>query len=408
MKLPFDYRQAIYRKNNFNNPCVWYCHPITNNNIEVIHGRLDGKLTTDTFYTTRDVNAEVSSRYAAKRKTGYKFISEIRDDTTSPVEESSLLTWLMTYLPNNRTTADNNLLPMLAKVYDNTNNKLFKKVSSYLGQWKINGLRCFVRAKVNPSDMFHPISLEFQSREGTIWTSLIYLEEFLLSVIHKDFINKMIEENIVLDGELYLPGHSVNEINHFVKDSNCKENHLLQYWCYDLAVEDMIQDNRFKLLYNNFDASVHVFNNKENHLNNTDRLVVLPCIDITSGDDAMYVRNRFIDFGFEGLILRNPNSTYQYGKRNNTMIKYKRATDGLFRVIDIYPEGTKRKDIPLLKCKNDINDAVFEVHVNGSFEYQRSILKNKEKYIGNNLYIEYGERSGVDQVPFHVKTVIFK
>ena len=35
--------------------------------------------------------------------------------------------------------------------------------------------------------------------------------------------------------------------------------------------------------------------------------------------------------------------------------------------------------------------------------YQENILKNKEKYIGKTMYVEYGERSGVNQVPFHVK-----
>ena len=29
----------------------------------------------------------------------------------------------------------------------------------------------------------------------------------------------------------------------------------------------------------------------------------------------------------------------------------------------------------------------------------------KEKYIGKQMYVEYGERSGVEQLPFHIKTV---
>lgn len=56
------------------------------------------------------------------------------------------------------------------------------------------------------------------------------------------------------------------------------------------------------------------------------------------------------------------------------MIKYKRTTDGVFEVIDIYPEGTKRSDIPLLLCRNDVNNNTFEVHVNGTFEYQMKYL----------------------------------
>ena len=96
---------------------------------------------------------------------------------------------------------------------------------------------------------------------------------------------------------------------------------------------------------------------------------------------------------------------YQFGKRNLSMIKFKKSTDGIFQILDIYPEGTKRMDIPLLKCKNDINDATFECHIGGNFEYQNHILRNAKQYIGKFLDIEYGERSGVNQLPFHIKTV---
>ena len=50
-----------------------------------------------------------------------------------------------------------------------------------------------------------------------------------------------------------------------------------------------------------------------------------------------------------------------------------------------------------------INDSEFEVHVGGSFEYQAMILRNRQSYIGKYMYVEYGERSGISKVPFHVK-----
>ena len=101
--------------------------------------------------------------------------------------------------------------------------------------------------------------------------------------------------------------------------------------------------------------------------------------------------------------MRNPEAEYQYGKRNLSMIKYKKSTDGKFTIIDIYPEGVKRKDIPLFLLRNDINDETFEVHLVGSFSYQKYVLDNKEDFIGKEMFVEYGERSGVAQVPFHVK-----
>lgn len=404
--LPFNYIDGLYRKNNFGQPCVWYATPYSKNEIIIYHGILGKTITKDIVYTERKLGDEIETRYKAKRKTGYKHLSELKDNDNLPVKET-LITYLTQYLPDDRTTADGSVLPMLAKTYDNTNNKLFKKCSGYTGQYKINGLRCFISAVRNDGDIFKPISLKFQSREGTYWNSLSNLEDNLLPYIPSKFLEKMIEEHYILDGELYLPGKSVNEINHFVKDPNCFENKLIQYWCYDVAIEDMSQYNRIVTLRDNFELFFTRFNTKEAHLANINRLVMLETEPILNGEDATKYRDEFINLGFEGLILRNPDADYQFGKRNQSMIKYKRATDGKFVIVDIVPEGYKRPDIPLLICKNDINDKVFEVHLSSSLDFQRNVLKNKHKYIGKTLFITYGERSGVHNLPFHVKKVEF-
>lgn len=404
--LPFNYIDGLYRKNNFGQPCVWYATPYSKNEIIIYHGILGKTITKDIIYTERELCDEIKTRYKAKRKTGYKHLSELKDNVHLPVEET-LITYLTKYLPDDRTTADGSVLPMLAKTYDNTNNKLFKKCSGYTGQYKINGLRCFISAVRNDGDIFKPISLKFQSREGTYWNSLSNLEDNLLPYIPSKFLEKMVEEHYILDGELYLPGKSVNEINHFVKDPNCFENKLIQYWCYDVAIEDMSQYNRIVTLRDNFELFFTRFNTKEAHLANINRLVMLETEPILNGEDATKYRDEFINLGFEGLILRNPDADYQFGKRNQSMIKYKRATDGKFVIVDIIPEGYKRPDIPLLICKNDINDKVFEVHLSSSLDFQRNVLKNKHNYIGKTLFITYGERSGVHNLPFHVKKVEF-
>lgn len=401
--LPFNYNFGLYRRNNFGEPCVWYAAPFDDNSIEVYHGIVGKTINRDIIVVGRTPRDEISSRIKAKEKIGYKRIWEVKDNNESPVEEQ-LYKWLATYLPYNRTTVDGTLLPMLAKVYDNTNNRIFKKETIYFGQYKINGLRCFISAYRNNNDMFKPIRLRFQSREGTYWNSLSYLEDYLLIILDDKLLDKMIDECYCLDGEIYLPGHTVNEINHFVKDPNCPENKLLQYWCYDIAIEDIPQYKRLDILNNSCIGSFRkVFKTKQEHLNNTERLIVLPNISVASDYVATTARDLCIDLGFEGLIMRNPDAEYQYGKRNSAMIKYKKATDGKFLILDIYPEGVKRSNIPLFKCKNDINDEVFECHVGGSHVHQEFVLKHKEKFIGKYMYVEYGERSGVNQVPFHIK-----
>ena len=73
---------------------------------------------------------EIKSKINAKRKEGYKFLNEIKDNVDLPVE-GELLQYLNSYLPDYRTTIDGSVLPMLAKAFDNTNNKLFKKTKDF-------------------------------------------------------------------------------------------------------------------------------------------------------------------------------------------------------------------------------------------------------------------------------------
>lgn len=401
---PFNYLTALYRRNNYGQICVWEAVKRDDHFIHIRHGIIGKTMLDEVVATRRKVEDEISSRIKAKIKTGYRTLADIKDNTNYPVE-GELLSYLDKYLPYNRAGANDTLLAMLAKVYDD---KVFDRCSSYIGQYKINGLRCFISAHLIGSSLFKPIGLRFQSREGTFWNSLTYLEDYLLEIMPKDFLARMASENIVLDGELYIPGYTVNQLNHFIKDPYCKENKFIQFWCYDLAVEDILQYYRTEILEAKLSWFVKPFVNKEEHLANTERLVVLPHVEVSTPTEALIARNNNINCGFEGLILRNPDAEYAFGKRSaNIMIKYKKSTDGIFEVIDIKPEGIKRPDIPLLVCRNDINDATFEIHIGGTQSYQKSILKSKQHYIGKKVFVEYGERSGVNQLPFHVKTTRF-
>lgn len=400
--------QWLYRKNNNEVPTRWRAG-ITDNGliIEVEYG-IVGKASRFEAYkvTQKNATAELESRYRDKRKTGYMSIEDIKDDgdiSRSPVEDgdiNNLYQYLAAYLPKYRTNENNGgLLPMLAKSYTG---KVWDKVPVMIGQYKINGLRCFISAEYNNGDMFKPIKLRFQSREGIYWSTLSNLEEYLLTVLPEDLITAMIEEQWSLDGEIYLPGYTVNQINHFVKDANCVENKALQFWCYDLAVPEMSQSNRLVLIDKYLDNRITNFHDYKEHLNNDKRLIRLPSIFITNDNEALKYRDEFIGLGFEGLILRNPSADYQYGRRRvGYMEKFKSATDGKFLIVDIYKEP--KRELPIILCQNDVNTAKFETRLSATHEYQQMILRDKHLYIGKHLFVEFGERSGVEKVPMHIK-----
>lgn len=395
----------LYRRNNNGMPTVWWARFNSDtNSIAVFYGLVRGNIRKEVYTVTqKDGNKELESRYNEKIKQGYQYLNEICDmQDRPPVEDENsleLFNFLNTYLPKDLSNGNSNLLlPMLAKTY---NGNVWKKVSCMYGQYKINGLRCIITAYTQ-NDMFKPIRLRFQSREGIIWNTLENLSDYLLSIIPANIIRDMIDGYVALDGEIYLPGYTINQINHFVKDANCVENKLLQFWCYDIMMEG---NQAHRNMYRYHIKKPTSFNSIKEHYNNKERLIILHNKYITNDNEAIDARNHFINLGFEGLILRNAETDYQYGRRRaNYMEKFKGAAEGDFIILDIYKE--KKRDLPILLCKNDINNEKFETRLSVSHIVQQEVLFDSQSYIGRTVHIEYGERSGVSRVPFHIKTVV--
>lgn len=394
----------FYKRNAQGKPIFWEISDSTNK-IVVTYG-LVGKLGhTTEIRTNRQLNEEIKSQIIAKQKEGYKALSDLYDNAPNYFKnDKDLINYLNTYLPKDNTHADGTFIPMLCKTLED--NKPFTK-SEYFGEYKIDGERCLITA-YKDNGLFDNIYLKYHSRHGIDWTDkLSYLDEFLIPIIPNYFLNMMIEEGIALDGELYLPGYGINEINSFIKNTELPQHYKLQFWCYDLAIDSMPAIDRYTTLETAFNTKVYDFQSKNGHLNNKERFILLPSFNnIHCIEDAIRQRDYFIDLGFEGLVIRDTKADYQFGgKRNNSMLKFKRIEDGKFLIVDIVPEGIKRKNLPKFICRNDINDELFECTINKKQDVQEEYLINKDKYIGKYMKVEYRARSGVKQVPFHAKGI---
>lgn len=397
----------LYKRNSNGKPIFWEIHKSPAGVIQVHYGLVGKEGHFEQINTHRKIDDEIASQIKAKRKEGYKTVQDLYDNAPLIVSGDSLYRYLDTYLPKFNTHEDGKFIPMLCKTLED--NRPFEK-GSYLGQWKINGERCIITMSKDDG-LFGDLHLCYRSREGVDWTSkLSYLDEILLPCIPDEIKDMMIEEGVGLDGELYLPGYSINEINSFIKNIEVPQHYKLQYWLYDICIENMSALNRQILLNNNFSQyhPNHILK-KEDHLNNTNRLILLNNDTVDNINMAIGMRDYFISLGFEGLVIREKSAEYQFGgRRNNSMLKFKKKEDGLFEIIDIVPEGVKRANLGKFVLRNDINDELFECTYNASHSSQEEILINKSKYIGKKVLVEYRERSGCSQVPFHAKAVKIK
>lgn len=391
----------LYKRNAKGDPIIWQIEK-ADDGYKVSYGAVCGHIHEEIINGKLVKANEIESRIKAKRKEGYKELSELKD--SGPIEikdDIALVNYLYTYLPKNNTTDDGFTLPMLAKVLKD--NKPFDK-RRYLGQYKINGVRCIIGA-IKTNDLFNPIRLTYRSREGTDWTpKLSWMDEVIKPELEDDLLDAMLEEGACLDGELYLPGYKVNDINSFVKNERLPQHYQLQYWCYDIAIDNMSYEARRKFRTENINRICYTFDTYDQHLNNKSKLILLPDVVISNIDDATRFRDKFIGLGFEGLIVRDINSAYQFGARNLAMLKYKRVDDAKFKIVDIVPEGI-RTTLCKFVLRNDINDELFEATGNFDHSRQEYILKHKEDFIGKLATCEFRERSGVKNVPFHCKLI---
>lgn len=400
---------TLYKRNAQGKPLFWSIDRNKTTLVQapiIINYGIVGKEGRKEYITThRKVDDEIESLVKAKRKEGYKTLEDLYDNAPKILDdEHGLYSYLDLYLPKFNTHSDGAFIPMLCKTLED--NKPFEK-GTYFGQWKINGERCIITATFEQG-LFELVKLHYRSREGVDWTDkLSYLDDILLPCIPKEILDMMIEEGVGLDGELYLPGYGINEINSFIKNTELPQHYKLQFWLYDICIENMSAWQRQAILENNFDRyRLKNAKSKEEHLNNTNKLVYLYNYNVADINEAIQMRDLFISLGFEGLVIREKNSEYQFGgRRNNSMLKFKKKLDGLFTIIDIVPEGKKRANLGKFVLKNDINEETFECTFNAPHHIQEDILINKNKYIGNKAFVEYRERAGVKQVPFHAKVI---
>lgn len=390
---------TLYKRSANGGIIQWKIEVDAHGTITVGYGLMGKTPREESITTSRTPVEEANSRWTKKKKEGYKTIADVYEDSLVALtvfnNNECLYKYLDTYLPKYNTDNNGNIMPMLASKYDSE--KVFKKQDSYLGQWKINGLRC-IATFTEGTDLFKVRNIEFRSREGGTFI-LPHLKGYIEGIMSEREFRRLCEEEISLDGELYIPGLSINEINSAVKNPSHPRHKDVQYWCYDLAVENIPQWQRDEIRMRIAPANIGYFLTINEHLSNISKLVIVSSANIINDYSAFSARNDYIRLGFEGIILRNPNAEYQFGKRNSTMIKYKKIYDGLFKIARIDKEP--KRDLPILILENDCNEELFSCKMIGTFTEQKKVLDNKDMYIGLRAFVEFRERSGINSLPFH-------
>jgi DNA ligase-1 len=282
---------------------------------------------------------------------------------------------------------DPKIFPMLAKPY--------KKGISYpvYTQPKLDGLRCvtFYDSKSKQVVM--------QSR-----TRKVFPDNASNDLIRQQLqpILQTLPPLTYLDGELYNHSVKLQDLNHFARGTETAETPTLEYHVYDIL----------------YAPYTHTFEERAQQLTMLKSLVQKTMIKVVDTQfipdekqlDKLY--SKYIDQGYEGLMVRNPNGVYEFGKRSGNLLKRKEVFTEEFPIVD-YTSGTKGKDLNALIwiCETPKGDR-FKVTPNLTYEERYDLFKQAQKkfdklFKNRLLTVEYRNLS-VDQVPQHAKAVVIR
>lgn len=204
-------------------------------------------------------------------------------------------------------------------------------------------------------------------------------------------------DNFAYDGEVYLHGLELEDILSASKKPN-ENTQYLQFWIFDAFSLDGLDEPFLSHDCN----SGRVNKIKIDHLKHQS-LKVVTYSNASGHDDIIREHKKWTNAGYEGIMLRNLDGTYEAGKRSNDLLKYKEFLDDEFKVLDVVPDKNGHA-IFVVENKfnpNDPKHGTFDV-VGGTHEERSEWLKNKSDCIGKAVTVKYQslfKRTFVPQFP---------
>jgi len=313
-----------------------------------------------------------------------------RSNETTPPEQAQLEAAAMhkkrlklKYSLTPQTAEATVFLPMLAHKFLEAK----KVVYPVHEQPKLNGVRCLAYWKDG--------SVRLMSRGG---------ETYDIEHIRKD-VASFLPKNLVLDGEIYLHGVTLQAVSRLVKKYRPGETEKLQLWVYDLFEEDKTDtpwSERVEQLeglldkYDLFASSTMPHTRKDGDSS----VVVVGYMPAANEEEVLAIQKGFVKEGFEGGIVRLLDGEYELGYRSHSLLKIKTYKDAEFEIIGYGSGAGKFVDCVIWTCKTK-EGKQFNVVPKGTLEKKRRLLKEAKQHIGEQLTVRYFDFSedGIPEQP---------
>ena len=321
----------------------------------------------------RDASAQTELQYNAKLKEykdkGYK---EIEKD---PEEYS--ISEINEILPEVNTDSNGFAKHMLAKSSDKVKESSIDKVKYWFASRKIDGVRC--------SFYWNGKKILTASRGGGTYE--YSTQHITQNPKFIEFFKK--HPDYILDGELYKHGKQLQEISGAARlEKNAVDCDWLEYYIYDIMIPDKTFYDRLQILKEIKEELGLSFNPYKEWKNGDLQLQMVPQEKVSGYENIMKLHNQYVEEGWEGVVIRNPDKVYGFGKRTNDMIKIKRYKDSEFLVIG-YELGLRGIEDMVFICETPTGNS-FKAKPMGSKEVKDEYVENFDsKYKGHMATVKY-------------------
>jgi len=372
--------------------------------------------------TTLDQQAllMIDSLILAQRKYGYKSLEDLDISTDILIlgDEEEFVDLILQKLPNDATDLDNMLKPMLASSYFRSSKG--KKIDGEYEGWvdpygnlwkdrkyfylknpyepkekgavtakfpigaqaKINGVRCSVYLEND--------EVKMKSKEGEQYDVDHIIEWF---TYRKELFSDENGKAIVYDGELYIHGEKLQHIRSAVVKYNLNTPSIT-YQIYDIAIPIYTNKTRIQKLKILLEDAI-----KDEEYGYNCPIKYVKTYLLKNDKQVQDKTDEFIAQGYEGLILRNLDAPYQFGKRTVNMLKLKRLIEEEFQIIGITPQENDN-ELGLYTCitKEGIE---FKVTPTEDEDFKRLMILMPHLFLNKLLTCSFYEYTD-NNIPFHI------
>lgn len=264
---------------------------------------------------------------------------------------------------------------MLAKQADKVATSVFDKLKYWYASRKIDGVRC-----------------SFYYKDGEVRTASRGGEHYDYSTTFMRNNPKLIQffENhpdIVLDGELYKHGKSLQQISGAARlEKDTAGMDWLEYYIYDVMDSTKIFEERLEVLHDIESELSLGFNPNKEWEEGELRFQMVPQEKVVGWTNIQKLHDKYVSEGFEGAVIRDPSKVYNFGGRTNAMIKVKMYKDAEFEIVG-YEEGLRPEDMVFV-CQTELG-ARFEAKPMGPRELKYEYLDRMDEIIGKMATVKY-------------------